>query len=181
MARHAVLATLAVLAGVAFAACSEAPNDETGGNFIAVNSDFEGYTTNWKSYNLGADVSDGIHAEGDRIVYLNQAPPHGSTSFPDGTILVKVIMTGTAQTTPLAMVKRGGTYNNRGAAGWEWFELTAGDAAAIVWRGVGPPTGEVYSKVCGSSSTGNGCCNDCHSNARANDFVAASLLSLKNF
>jgi hypothetical protein len=79
-----------------------------------------------------------------------------------GTIIVKeIINDDPTQNDMVARVKRGGTYNARGASGWEWFELrsTSDGVAGILWRGVGPPAGESY--------LGNvdGGCNACHGGA----------------
>jgi hypothetical protein len=147
--------------------------------FIASQSDFAGFST-WESFSFDAPgTADGkTHTAGKRIVYLNQPPPHGSTSFPVGTIIVKKIQPGTATAKTFAMVKRGGNYNSHGAPGWEWFELdpNAPDSAPVLlWRGVAPPAGENYS---GSQS---GTCNDCHGAARNNDSVQSPPLQLPNF
>jgi len=115
------------------------------------------------------------------VVFLNHRPPHGATSFSVGTVIVKEIFPTDAADAngakTFAMAKRGGNYNSSGAAGWEWFELDPPqsinpDMPSIVWRGVAPPAGENY----GGSSGGT--CNDCHSAARANDFVQSPPLQL---
>ena len=74
-------------------------------------------------------------------------------------------------------VKRGGGYNVGGANGWEWFELKNLDEqqSTIIWRGVGPPVGEMY------AGDPNGGCNGCHGVASSNDFVLSEPLTLKNF
>jgi hypothetical protein len=110
-------------------------------------------------------------------VYLNQAPPHGSTEFPVGTIIVKDLGPGpgTAATT-FAMVKRGGGFNEQGATNWEWFELqnNADASVTILWRGAEPPAGQAYS---GEPTA----CNTCHGTAKSNDFVQSQPLQLSNF
>ena len=86
---------------------------------------------------------------------------------------------GTQNAEPFfAMVKRGGGYNAQGASGWEWFELqnlTDGSGGVqIVWRGLGPPAGEVYG---GDPNAG---CNTCHRDC-GNDAVCAKSVRLENF
>jgi hypothetical protein len=152
------------------------PEDESQ-TFAAVQGDFQGFTE-WTRFDLGASTTDGVNLSGDRAVYLNHPPPHGSTSFPVGTILVKTIGAGTADAGPtFAMVKRGGGYNAAGAANWEWFELqrSPGGQVAIVWRGARPPTGDPY-----ASSSPNAC-NLCHAQAAHNDFVPSAALDLSGF
>ena len=77
-------------------------------------------------------------------MYLNREPPRGGTSFPVGTILVKVVHpesdAGTLPDQIFAMAKRGGDFNDGGAAGWEWFELNpASQSPIFIWRGAQPP------------------------------------------
>lgn len=176
------------LAGLSIAGCSAGssggPSETTSGTFVAFASDFSGFHS-WSSTpgegppgapQPPTSADGGLHA-GPLTTYINQKPPHGSTSFPVGTIIVK------EPTTPplterqiFAMVKRGGGYNSSGATDWEWFELRNVDEnnVTIVWRGVGPPTGEAY------ASTPN-LCNDCHGMARSNDFVWTVGLKLSSF
>ncbi len=93
--------------------CTEA------GPFLAVQSSFEGFSS-WTRFDLGADAGgDGLGDVGDRVVYVNQLPGHGSDAFPVGTILVKTAGWGTASPGPtFAMVKRGACYDPLGAKGW---------------------------------------------------------------
>jgi len=72
-----------------------------------------------------------------------------------------------------AMVKRGGGFNAEGAKEWEWFELhnEANGGVTIVWRGVGPATGDAY----GGVSTGG--CNTCHGGAWRTDFAFSPKLT----
>jgi hypothetical protein len=150
------------------------PGTASQGAFLAFPSTFDGFRS-WQSFPLsGPPIPNSPHTSGPRTVYLKSAPPHGSTEFPVGTLIVKEFPNPPQI---LAMVKRGGGYNAQGANGWEWFELLdAGDGHfTIKWRGVGPPLGEVY------GGDPNGGCNGCHSAARANDFVQASPLTLSNF
>ena len=113
---------------------------------------------------------------GPMTVYWNRSPPSGSDEFPLGTIIVKQNDPGATTPQIFAMVKREGGYNASGAKGWEFFELQAADdqSVVILWRGVGPPVGESY----GSDPN---TCNNCHSQAGANDFVWSSALQLSSF
>jgi hypothetical protein len=82
-----------------------------------------------------------------------------------------------------AMVKRGGTFNKRGALGWEYFELkqNADGVPVIVWRGATPPTGEAYRNLLRQNDLDDGRmeadCNSCHV-ATENDAVLSDLLDL---
>jgi hypothetical protein len=151
--------------------------------FIAVEHDFAVWTQ-WQSYDLGDQPADTVHLGGHRTIYLNKAPPHGSTEFPVGTIMVKtVVADADGGTTPdggtsqiFAMAKRGGDYNAEGAVGWEWFELASTDQPAIwIWRGYQPPAGQGYGGVAG------GQCNTCHMAAASNDYVESPAVLLSNF
>jgi hypothetical protein len=117
----------------------------------------------------------GIHA-GPMTTYINMKPPHGSTSFPDGTIIVK------EQNDPLlaqrqifAMVKRGGGYNPNGAINWEFLELQNIDTCnvSIVWSGF-PVNSDPY-------ASNPFVCDDCHVLAKSNDYVWTAGLSLSSF
>jgi hypothetical protein len=155
--------------------------------FVPFPSDFCNYTS-WKTYvepDAGGDGvivpptgTDGgfIHAPGGRIEYINHVPPHGSTEFPVGTIIVKSIP-GQQQT--FAMAKRGGGYNPNGPDGdplnWEWFEIAgSGCDINIVWQGATPPSSQAYG---GTPQA----CNQCHSLHASNDFVASSHIVLTEY
>jgi hypothetical protein len=160
-------------------ACGQSDGSQPGGTdtFIPLQRDFANYRQ-WRTFDLGVAAADSVHPEGRRVVYLNQAPPMGSTAFPAGTILVKTVTPSDGSATSIfAMAKRGGTYNARGAVGWEWFELHDGSdgTALIVWRGITPPSGEGYGNVVG------GACNTCHGLHQDNDYVASSELLLGTF
>jgi len=144
--------------------------------YLAFASNFEGYE-DWPHAPATADgAASGVHALGPMTVYWNQTPPHGSTEFPVGTIIVKQTDPGVTPAQVFAMVKRGGNYNASGARDWEWFELevTGGDVVRILWRGVGPPNGETYG---GDPTT----CNTCHQQASGNDYVWSSALQFAAF
>jgi hypothetical protein len=159
---------------------SDADPSAGGGAFLAFAPAFQGFRT-WPATPLaGEPVPESPHTAGPRVVYVNRAPAAGSSAFPLGTVIVKELAgTATDPSRIFAMVKRGGGFNAAGAAGWEWFELQTTSAApdspvAIVWRGVGPPLGEVY------GGDPNGGCNGCHAGARANDFVQTPALALSS-
>ncbi|MBX7112698.1 MAG: hypothetical protein K1X64_00085 [Myxococcaceae bacterium] len=154
--------------------CGGVDDSVPGELFIALPRDFASYSS-WQSFAVNAPSAPAdSHTAGERTIYLNHAPPKGSSEYPVGTIVVKVMK---EENQTFAMVKRGGGYNSRGATGWEWFELAAATdgTPAIVWRGITPPAGERYHGVAG------GACNDCHQGARSNDFVQSEPLQLSRF
>ena len=164
------------------AACGGAPGaglaeDAT---FIAFERDFQAFRS-WEAFPVAAAPNAAsVHLNGPRTEYLSRRPTAESRdkgSFPVGTIVVKEIESSAvlAERVIFAMVKRGGAYNLTGAAGWEWFELQnrADGSVAILWRGVGPPSG-----VCSYGSAADGGCNDCHRGSAANDFVHPEGLDL---
>ncbi len=148
--------------------------------FVAMTEDFKGFQS-WEAWHFdGPQEGDGgVHVSGRRDVYLKHRPPSGSTSFPVGTIIVKSFPDEPTAFGPrtFAMAKRGGNYNSTGARGWEWFELDLSDPdnPQFVWRGLGPPVGDIY------AGTNGGTCNDCHGAAIANDSVQAAVLQLSSF
>lgn len=151
--------------------------EPTGDTYLAFASSFKGFRE-WESFPVPEGLGDGtVHTAGARVEYLNRRPDEGATEFPVGTILVKET---TAEAIPdrkvFAMVKRGGGYNADGAEGWEWFELVNLDESqvSIVWRGVGPPAGEMYG---GDPNAG---CNGCHVGASDNDSVLSTEVRLED-
>lgn len=153
------------------AAAGNTDNDvDAGATFIAFASDFATFRT-WPSHSVDNPVAAGsTHVAGRRTVYINQPPPADATSFPVGTMIVKVTA---VDGQIFARAKRGSGYNLAGAAGWEWFELEEGsNGIAIKWHGVGPPAGEKYG---GDPASG---CNPCHATAKANDDVLSPWLQL---
>ena len=168
---------------VAVAACGGAgtppvhPNDhsdagpldagpsDAGPEFVALLED----VSNYRSW-IQIVLPDGDTNLGPRTVYLNHAPPHGSTSWPKGTIIVKetLVYRGNGAVTVDVMSKRGGGFNtdDGGAPGWEWMGLDLSDdgGVSINWRGAVPPPNAGY----GPSQQA---CNGCHLQAIANDCV----------
>jgi Cytochrome P460 len=171
------------------ASCSSGPTDVSDGGaagvlvFASAFKDFHSWDSTPgvgppdAAADLIAAVDGGPHSLGPMTSYINKKPPPGSTSFPDGTIIVKEVNGGDLTTRKIfAMEKRGGDFDQTGAVGWEWFELTNIDAdnVLIVWRGNGPPNGETYG---GNPAT----CNDCHIGAKDNDYVWTKGFTLSSF
>jgi hypothetical protein len=172
-----LVAWFAVSCGTPTGTDLAATDGTTSSTFLAFAPDFEGYRS-WEAFPVpDGGAANGVHTAAPRVEYLNHRPPHGSVAYPVGTIIVHEVAPGAADVKTFAMVKRGGDYNRAGAAGWEWFELTRGPTAtlAILWRGVGPPSGEMY----GGDPSGG--CNGCHGGARGDDFVQSAALDLRNF
>lgn len=176
--QHLVLST-ALLA----AACSSsgASTSDAGAptTFVAYASSFDNFHQ-WSSAPATAadDAGDGLHGLGPLRVYWNEAPPHGATAFPVGTIIVKETEeSDVTQRTVFAMVKRGGGFNSGGANGWEWFSLLddTDGSVTLLWRGVVAPPGQTY------ANQAIGDCNGCHVQAAANDSVWDSALQLSKF
>jgi hypothetical protein len=145
--------------------------------FIAFPSTFQPFRT-WTSFHSDGPPDDGtfpVDVLGPRTQYINMLPPHGSTEFPIGTVIVEARESNGNKI--FAGVKRGFGFNDTGARNWEWFELQeAAGTVTIVWRGVGPPDGEHY----GGDS--NGSCNTCHTSCGAtNDDVCSAKLQLSSF
>jgi hypothetical protein len=122
-------------------------------------------------------AADGLHGLGPLRVYWNEKPPHGATSFPVCTIIVKETEEAdVTQRTVFAMVKHGGDFNTANN-GWEWFSLedNADGGVTELWSGVVAPPGETY------ANQAIGDCNGCHAQAAANDYVWDTALQLSNF
>jgi hypothetical protein len=147
------------------AGAADAGKDEDAGpEFVARQGDFAGFP-DWPAFDGGSENFDSLDG-GNRRIYMNRAPPPGSTAFPEGTIFVKT----TEGDATFAMAKRGGKFNPT-AFNWEWFELTTSDPAAplIKWRGKGPDSTPGYGET---PPTG---CTGCHLTAFRNDFVAGPV------
>jgi hypothetical protein len=154
-----------------------APSDDAGdATFIAFSDDFADFQT-WTSFYLGEVPPTINEIAGPRTIYVNKLPPKGSKTFPVGTMIVKAIQVGAPTEWQIfAMAKRGGGFNEMGAAGWEWFELSLKlGPVNVVWRGSAPPSGMGYGPGIG------GVCNDCHGAAKTNDYVQSPPLMLTAF
>jgi hypothetical protein len=139
--------------------------------FIALDSDFAGFQQ-WTHFDENSPVTNDAHVSGPRTIYVNKLPPHGSTRFPVGTIIVKTLSDGKI----FAMSKRGGDFNDQGAVGWEWFELVLfRNEPVISWQGIAPDGTDPYGLTSGGS------CNACHGTAAANDYVQDPDLQLAKF
>lgn len=166
------------LAALLLAGCaSEAPVDPdlTGGSFIALDRDFQGFRA-WTRTSVGSALLEG-HGEGPRFVYANRPVPAAGETYPVGTILVKAVELDTDPTRweVFAMAKRGGTFNARGAAGWEFFRLrfTNATTVLITGRGLAPTDNGVN-----LYSTRVEGCNACHgATARGTDHVLSAALA----
>jgi hypothetical protein len=141
-ARVALTVAFALTMATGCGSGDAAPGDVTEpGTFLAFETSFRDFHQ-WEAFpaETGDEIPNSPHLAGKRTAYLNQRPPPGSTSFPVGTIIVKeIINDDPTQSDVVARVKRGGSYNARGASGWEWFELRygTGGTLGIWWRGVG--------------------------------------------
>jgi hypothetical protein len=179
--------SLVVIAGSALLGCSN--GGDSGGSAdgapeapescTAYASSFDGFH-GWSTApaTTPADASDGLHGLGPLEVYWNQRPPHGATSFPVCTIIVKESQeTDPSKRTVFAMVKNGDGFNGAGAVGWEWFSLlnNADGSVTILWRGLVAPAGQTY------ANQAIGDCNGCHKQVADNDYVWDSALQLANF
>ena len=179
--RWSALAPLFALASLSCSSSSSAPTSNEIGALTPIQaSAFNGFC-NWSSAEATAagDASDGLHGIGPLRVYWSQAPAHGSTAFPQGTLILK----STEEADPtkriiFAMAKVGGNYNATGGVpNWEWYSLQA-DANCNVtelWDGPVAPAGETYS----GQTVGD--CDGCHTLAKANDYVWDEALQLSNF
>jgi hypothetical protein len=165
-----IVLTIVIGAAVACACTSiqdtDAPASST---FIAFTTDFASFRS-WPSYHSDGPAEGTVPVDvlGPRTQYLSQLPGVGATAFPVGTMIVEARANGKF----FAGAKRGGGFNAPGARDWEWFEL-AEDAGAvsIIWRGVGPPSGDTY----GGDPDG---CNLCHKACAANDYVCSPVLQI---
>jgi hypothetical protein len=173
-ARH--LAACAI-AAAALAACGGGGGNESDApeSFLAFSSTFVPFRS-WTSFHSDGPRDDGTVTPdvlGPRTQYINKLPPAGSHEFPVGTVIVEA--RESADMKIFGAVKRGGGFNSGGAANWEWFELQD-PPVVIVWRGVGPPAGEMY------GGDPDGGCNACHAQCGSrNDYICSPKLSLAAF
>lgn len=148
-------------------------------NYIALQRDFRDYE-DWMKFDTDVE---GEHAGviGTITEYLNKLPEQGDDSFPVGTMIVKTVQPKDGPAPAVhAMVKRGGTFNKTGAAGWEFFELSKSESGTpvIVWRGAAPPSGETYKNLLmPDSNMQEADCNGCHVISK-NDAVLSDALQL---
>jgi len=130
----------------------------------------------WELPNIGQSA-EGHQRGGPSWLYLNRGAPAYDEPMKPGTVLVKVVELGDGpEDWELhAMVKRGGEFNERGATGWEYFDLVVqDDVPVITWRGEGNaanPGG--YGRALGGAAIG---CNDCHALVGAGDYAFSRAL-----
>ena len=145
--------------------------------FVAFERDFRPFMS-WMRVQVGDAAVIGGHAAGPRFAYVSGKPTGGS--FPVGTMIVKTVEVGDPKTwTVHARSKRGPGTNPRGAAGWEWLDLSlASGAATINWRGATPPAGHGYESLpgLGATSSTDADCNGCHVAAAATDYILSPAL-----
>jgi hypothetical protein len=168
-------AALSLMALVALVRCGEPASE----HYVAFERDFSDFRS-WPRVAVGSAPLVG-HSEGQRYVYRRPTPAmqgdggagDGGLAFATGTVLVKAVESGAADTWRVfAMVKRGGEYNRDGARGWEFFELKidAAGRVSILARGVRP--GVAYDAVNEVELT----CNDCHRAAAGTDSVLSGAV-----
>jgi hypothetical protein len=166
----------------------EADSAGSADTFIALPRDFCDFRE-WMPFPLReVDMHAGV--TGPLVVYLKELPPQGAVEFPVGTMIVKTVELGEPKEWEVhAMVKRGGTFNSRGAIGWEFFDLGIDDdcTPTIHWRGEKAPRDHGYKSLPGLMSDGasnmmDPDCNSCHGqmDARENDAVLSQPLQLKD-
>jgi hypothetical protein len=194
MFSNRIIPTGVALMSVAFAAlatgCATQSGDGGDGGiqppFIPTAENFSCFR-NWSSTaGVGPDgapdpsgVTDGgIHA-GPMTTYINAKPPHGSTSFPIGTIIVKEQkVPPLTQRQIFAMAKRGPDqgmpFSPNGAVNWEFYELQNIDSCnvSIVWSRI-PINSDPY-------ASNPEICDECHVLAKSNDYVWTAGLNLSS-
>lgn len=147
-------------------------------SYVALSADFASYR-DWTPFDRGRDRVPPTH-DADSVIYVDRTLAPGAREYPIGTRIVRVERHGEEATTweLHAMVKRGGDYNDGGARGWEFFELSHIDDGPplIVWRGHGPPDGDGYRPPDGSDDVLS--CNHCHGAFPDNDSVLSPVLAL---
>lgn len=172
-------AALLIAALCACKSTSPAPHagDDSNATFVAFPSTFADFRT-WTSFHDPGPPDDGTFGSdvlGPRTQYINRIPPHGSTQFPVGTVIVEARESGAMLI--VAGVKRGGDFNAQGAVNWEWFGLLEDGSGnvSINWRGIAPPVG-------GYGGLPTGGCNECHmACGGSNDYVCSPELQLASF
>jgi len=180
----AARASIVVLMLVMFASlmfgCDTGEPLATGDQFLAFDRDFADFES-WTRFERDAALPS-THPDAYSLVYVNALPPAGSTTFPQGTIIVRVAPVGSIDTwVAHAMVKRGGDYNADVAPGWEFFDLhLVADGSArvphIAWRGAQTPSGDGYMGPDGGSALS---CGHCHGlGGGSNDSVLGDELAL---
>jgi hypothetical protein len=191
LATFARLGACAALGALSFGCTSSAPTP-SGSSGIVTSDDPQAFACfrNWTSTpgvgppgapDPSGETDGGIHS-GPLTTYINKPPPHGSTSFPVGTIIVKEQSNPAIALTDrqiFAMVKRGDGYNTPPGQtvplNWEFFELQNIDTCNVnvVWAGF-PLAADPY-------AANPFVCDECHEGAKSNDYVWTVGLTLSSF
>ncbi|HKU43324.1 MAG TPA: hypothetical protein VJR89_34420 [Polyangiales bacterium] len=149
--------------------------------FIAQQRDFADFE-DWMPFEIEVEAEH-TSVKGKITEYLSQMPAPNSDRFPVGTMIAKTVETDAGVAPEIhAMAKRGGSFNAKGAQGWEFFELKKDKdgTPVIVWRGAKPPDGERYKNLLDPNATRMEVdCNGCHADT-ANDAVLSDELSLRH-
>lgn len=148
--------------------------------FVATEADFVDFDR-WERFDRGPRGFLPSHPDGETFVYLNRRPPDEATSYPIGTIIVRVTQAGPLSDWEVhAMVKRGGGFN-AGAPGWEYFDLEMARTGErltprVRWRGEGPGDSEDgYAHGAEGVLLG---CNHCHGAVPQQDCLIGEELLL---
>jgi hypothetical protein len=143
--------------------------------------------SHWTQFDRGTDPA---HLDdpsmGRSTVFIDRLPPHGATTFPVGTHILRIMGDPDDPSTWDAhgLVKVGGDFNAEGAMGWEYYGLDMsrdanGDLLAHTrWHGVGSPDGDGYAHPDSGPILG---CNHCHGAATWNDSIIGAELQLVDF
>jgi len=115
--RHVVVLAALGLAGSSGCGGSgpDGPDASTPNEFIAFTTTFAPFRT-WTKFHSDGPPDNGTYTAdvlGPRTQYINMLPPHGSTEFPVGTVIVEVRENGSGNI--FGAVKRGGNFNLTGA------------------------------------------------------------------
>lgn len=144
--------------------------------FIPMQRDFANFRE-WMAFDLG-DITIGGHPPGHQTAYVNYPLEPGERAYRVGTIIVRVIDSGSRPQDwdIFAMAKRGGDYNAAGAVGWEFFilRINADGIPVILGRGLAPTSNQLDPYHQGPGIT----CNSCHGSpdARTTDSILSPVL-----
>ncbi|HWE28365.1 MAG TPA: hypothetical protein VHB97_10205 [Polyangia bacterium] len=153
--------------------------------FMAEDSDFADWQS-WFGGVLAPNLLDGdVYPPGTRWGYVNHRVPPGTSVYPEGTVLIKLIESPKDDPTlwhAFGFAKRGGGYNAAGAVGWEFFllRLDAAGTPTIQSRGIAPAF-DGFDMDSGSYTPGGsaGSCNICHQLPafKPTDYIIDALLA----
>lgn len=153
--------------------------------FVAQDSDFAGWQ-DWFGGILAPNILDGdVYPPGTRWGYVNHRVPPGTTVYPTGTVMIKLIESPKNDPTiwhAFGFAKRGGDYNPAGAVDWEFLllRLDAAGTPTITDRGIAPAN-DGFDMDTGSYTPGGaaGSCNICHGQSKyaPTDHIISTLLA----